>query len=741
MVYSWDSDQLNFCLDAREAMEWYSKIPKGMAVMDYTSKIYGRTQEFQLPWCLSRLPKSKDIKKEFYAYLIKNAKDKLISDISLWFWTELFKTLDVLQTPKGFVYFLLKTPKNEEDIKVDTKTEAKYILMKEFMDGYSYFDQYEMKQWKEKVAVDIAHRYEFDDIIIPNNYTLALRKAMFGANQGQNIWPDKLLMDRQYDVIRRMGRKTTIFWPRRSGKTFLLAFIARREIMAQKVSFQNQYRPITVLYLGLSDSKNQAVVQYLKGMDKAFSKNAEWMFHYSSDTKQYTFRSGKDILWTIKFISAEQKDPGIGDYADLIIIDEAILVSKSIREGLEPIINNEWAKLLTASTLYYKAPKNWNYDMMIEAEQQSSGIDPYEFIDGHFTAFKPLTRSQRTIDDKIEYQSLVNATLDDNDMVWLRYTIDDIEYMPEAKREAEKRRMWNANPQRYYAELYSRYADEGKVFNYNWCLTNLDKYKWTIYKYITTCHDSALTFDVSAVLVWGWNDELKKVVILEEHGVKKTGYYEDQAKEMKHIIANSVRYATPEGVDAQKPPIYDPRAMNTFFICDGNQKATPELFQMTWINIDYRITYSGAWEWETKSKFIHNEINVPKKILIDIAERMIENGFVLISTKLKLLLEEFDSYHKLINPQTGAIKYSKGKSDDYIHAFLMICYFFYEKLNLKYEIVTHPDKKIKKAANSNLPAKSEVIKIKLAEHLEKIAKHDQAAKSKLNQLYFHNHVY
>lgn len=55
----------------------------------------------------------------------------------------------------------------------------------------------------------------------------------------------------------------------------------------------------------------------------------------------YSFRSGKDILGSITFISAEQKDPGIGDYADLIIIDEAIKVPNHIWEGLEPIINNE----------------------------------------------------------------------------------------------------------------------------------------------------------------------------------------------------------------------------------------------------------------------------------------------------------------------------------------------------------------------------------------------------------------
>jgi hypothetical protein len=126
------------------------------------------------------------------------------------------------------------------------------------------------------------------------------------------------------------------------------------------------------------------------------------------------------------------------------------------------------------------------------------------------------------------------------------------------------------NPQRYYAELYSRYADEGKVFNYNWCLTDLSKNKAATYQNITTCHDSAATYDESAVLVWAWNPVLKKVVVLEEHALRKTWYYEDQAKQMKEIIANSIKYSRPESIDMQNKPVWQENKSDTFFICDGN---------------------------------------------------------------------------------------------------------------------------------------------------------------------------
>jgi hypothetical protein len=104
---------------------------------------------------------------------------------------------------------------------------------------------------------------------------------------------------------------------------------------------------------------------------------------------------------------------------------------------------------------------------MLEAERKSFGKDIYRFIDVQFEKFRALTEKKRTEESRLEYQELVNKFLDENERTGLRYDIDDVEYIPEAKREAEKERMRAKNPQRYYAELYSRYADEGKVFNYN----------------------------------------------------------------------------------------------------------------------------------------------------------------------------------------------------------------------------------------------------------------------------------
>lgn len=43
----------------------------------------------------------------------------------------------------------------------------------------------------------------------------------------------------------------------------------------------------------------------------------------------------------IEFIGARDEDAGVGDYADLIVIDECERISPKIREDVFPIITSE----------------------------------------------------------------------------------------------------------------------------------------------------------------------------------------------------------------------------------------------------------------------------------------------------------------------------------------------------------------------------------------------------------------
>jgi tRNA(Met) C34 N-acetyltransferase TmcA len=104
---------------------------------------------------------------------------------------------------------------------------------------------------------------------------------------------------------------------------------------------KNELRPINIIYIGLTATKNLKVVNYIKNMSKQIGDNIKGMFHYDAAKMIYSFKSGTETLAEISFVSAESKDPGVGDYADLIIIDEAAKIPRSIFEGIEPIVLTE----------------------------------------------------------------------------------------------------------------------------------------------------------------------------------------------------------------------------------------------------------------------------------------------------------------------------------------------------------------------------------------------------------------
>lgn len=78
----------------------------------------------------------------------------------------------------------------------------------------------------------------------------------------------------------------------------------------------------------------------------------------------------------------------------------------------------------------------------------------------------------------------------------------------------------------------------------------------------------------------------------------------------------------------------------------------------------------------------------------------------------------------------------KWKTDDFIHAFMMLCYFFYEKLWLKHELVNKPKK-----VPQHLINKPAALQAKYEQFIEKKRKQEADAKTEASQLYFYNNVY
>jgi hypothetical protein len=83
LVYTGDSALLDTCLDMKEALARWRAKPESFKLNTYTGRIYGREQSFVLPYAIEELENSLKINEDFLAYVIHQARVKLISDIAL----------------------------------------------------------------------------------------------------------------------------------------------------------------------------------------------------------------------------------------------------------------------------------------------------------------------------------------------------------------------------------------------------------------------------------------------------------------------------------------------------------------------------------------------------------------------------------------------------------------------------------------------------------------------------------
>ncbi len=502
---------------------------------------------------------------------------------------------------------------------------------------------------------------------------------------------------------------------------------------------QSRLRPISVLFLGLTKTKNYSVVQYIKSMVKQLGLWGNIMFKRKSEINSFVFRSGDETIWAIKFISINDDDPGIGDYADLIIVDEAHKIPRAIVEWLMPIVQNEWARLVCASTLYHNVPKNWFYDLVVQWESHIFDIESEveNMYNSNEALIKKLYDWTHDFDDRMDYAAMNEERQNKLDYVGMRYTYDDIEYIPDRRKEKVKKEEFAKNPKKFLVSFYSRFPDEGKVFDFETSLKHSDTIKKSPYKYIVLGYDPALTKDYSAVVVMWYNPFSKTMAILEEHSLAKTGRYEDQIDEIKLIQKNASKYV----YESSKKWIY------SFFVMDWTQKATAEILSMKGFRVDCKVSYTAGNNVKTTT-WISSEHLVPKKYLVEQFWEMLDGRKVHINKDLKHTIDEMSNF-KMKLMATGYVKYEADTgsndddgnviNDDFVNAAMLWNYFICNVLWLKYQMFS-------KNAVSIDPKTVKMTRDELAKYHNEIITNDKKKKQleegKMNdENYFNTFIY
>lgn len=462
-----------------------------------------------------------NITTQFKEYLLKCAKNKTMDDIMFSLIIEFLKEYDVVDV-WWFPLFKEKDSVLKEDSMLP---DMGLLLMKMFIEWFYRFKPIKYKTNKSKtwyIDVPIGQDYKWEQAIsykykwkdyktnIFGVYAPAVWTAMF--SDYRDFWWGRVLQKWQLNALYNLGRITYIAASRRSGKTFMLGLIASIMEMKEWFSLSERGRAVKINYIGITDEANETVVEYILDMAKKFMSDK--IFNWKGKQKILEFLDWDVVVWRIKFLSAEGKIKGRGTYADMIILDEAAYLDYKIFKTNLPIVTHQWAIMVCISTIDPETKKNWFYNKLVAAEAQQLSYAP---IDEQIVAiWKKYGMDKCEMRKDIKMSNLVAMKKEIRSLrkdVWLRYTIDDIEYMTEsekaqAKADAVKEWLWF-----YYAELYSQFLDESSIFSTNGNTIHEDDIADMKFDTIVLWFDTATQLDNPALCVVWVNK--KKAYVLE----------------------------------------------------------------------------------------------------------------------------------------------------------------------------------------------------------------------------------
>ena len=324
------------------------------------------------------------------------------------------------------------------------------------------------------------------------------------------------------------------------------------------------------------------------------------------------------VVSSCDFVSAKGYEPWRGKASDFILVDEAAFVNEDVWLNILPILSNERAKFYAVSTIEWNSMRNWFYEQLVDAEM------------GY-----------------------------DDEMLWMRVTIDDLEdtLIAQVDKERMKRSLRN-NLQRYYAELYATFPNTQAVFNAEWFFnigTHLSDWE-QIVGYIIW-YDPAKRSDTWAVEVWQIRQPIwrwKYIELTEEYWL--TGEYTEQKEFVKRLKQGFILQWYPTML-----------VMDTTWVWE----AVSEIF---WDIVDYKVRYTATgwrptvdayWAWK-----------VPKTTLVHWTQLLMEKNMLKWVSTLNKLMDEM-RYFVWYTTQAGNTKYEASAGhDDFVNAMMLISFWW-----------------------------------------------------------------
>lgn len=685
----YNGTNLSDVIDIRETAQHESI--KTLERIIFDIKVYWKVLKIALPTTDGdlRSPSSSD----FYNSLLNLTRDWLLADETRWVWQEVVKRVDITEN-NWAVAFKLKTLETLND--ADTNTSAEHnrfewrykepkdiwsvVLAKEQMHWYTNPNKVKVSWMAEDMA--LSTDYQFEDprdkkriLTAEHNFSWWLRDALFwnvlqdwNANpQHANHKRSTLLQAWQIDLIKRMWWWTVFICPRQMWKSMFLALMVIMELLSYNYYQSSKQRQI--LYLSYSVNAFDFVAGYIKKL----MWNIPWLsdvIEARDNTIRYVEmqpasawgKAKKNVISECRFFTAQWRAPATWYSWDVIIIDEAMLISEKIWRWIEPIARWNWSKVLIATAYYpeiYQDKQTFDrpIKLCLEWEKESRQITD---IDNHIL---------NNYDKRINWQLPFEIT-----HAGLRYNVDDSEVTID--KEGWKKSL-EGNQEEYMKQLYSVAPEKHQLFTYRDKMIQPHNLGWDM---VVISYDPAKTWDISALLVTGLSKRRGCIEIIEEIQLNKTdkSSYFPQANIFKNVLKK------------YKSKTYWWRI---YAVMDNSHDWVQDA--MNAAGVKFYKTYRWTWGNDPKQGSRENQINMPKRLMVEASLFLFDNQVVKIFENCKELQNQLDHYFQYDNAYTKQSKYQGNNyHDDYVSAMLMALYTFYDSFGIKHSINQLKERKI-----------------------------------------------
>jgi len=460
--------------------------------------------------------------------------------------------------------------------------------------------------------------------------------------------------------------------------------------------------PMIIMWVGINKKKNKTARNYIRRKLKVLFN--EGMVRWNQEEQSLSLietiknPNSKDGRWeyidqvkaVIYFVGAWDEEAGVGDSADLIIVDEVERIDKThpeVIDDLMAIVNNEQARIIFISTLNWKSQKTRFYDWLKkwEADEMKRNMNwesIYELIDEYWAKHRDVLENKDWLSNEEVLHQISEIKIEfmmRRQYVWIRFTGEDIDIWTENQKKQAKEQASAQNYDKYIAEWRGVFPNEVRALgNIERAFLEEEKVP-DRYPLVIVSYDLANGGTYNKVVIWLW-------------------YCNDPDSSCYNSFVQFAEKELYGGIEQQLPQViklknewfarhWQEKSRNVF-IYDGKGlgETVDILFRQAKVKVNWVIkNHNGPDHVDPKDNIYYPS---KTKAVEDVVSLATNNAFYISKACVKTI-NELVIYEKVDNNSSVGYTYQapKGKQDWHVSAVIQGVYMWYHALWLKVPIM------------------------------------------------------